>query len=225
MSEGLNGSPYRAFALGINGDELSASQGLQSSSSRLINAGTLSSLNQREHRGTTTKALAVPQSDQLPTLRRLLEVIASGAPDRAALMSAAEVSSRHLSYRLQALRVLQLVDGQRPPLRLAPLAYRLLDAAPESDEERALFAQAIKESPTLCTIAPRLLAEEGPTAETLAAQIKAQSSLSRGTSLRRARALLRWRSYLLCITRVSPRIQRRRRSQQLCLFELEQQRE
>ena len=102
-------------------------------------------------------------------------------------MSAAEVSSRHLSYRLQALRVLQLIDGQRPPIQIAPLAYRLLDAKPESDEERALFAQAIKESPTLCHIAPRLLAEEGPTAETLAAQIKAESGLSRGTSLRRAR--------------------------------------
>ena len=176
---------------------------------------------QRGHQGKQPVALAVPQADQLPTLRRLLEVIASGAPDRAALMSGAEVSSRHLSYRLQALRVLQLVDGQRPPLQIAPLAYRILDAERESDEERALFAQAIKESPTLCHIAPRLLAEEGPTMEALAAQIKAQSSLSRGTSLRRARALLRWRHYLLRIARVSPRPRRRMmRSQQLCLFDL-----
>lgn len=141
---------------------------------------------------------AVPQADSLPKVRELVQAVAARA--RASLRDAglaAGLSTRHASYygrAAETLNLLESIDGDR--YRLAELGHRLLETKPSSVQERAVFAEAIKQSEILNRVAPDLLRSEAWSRDALASRIETIAAFSPSTAHRRAGTLLAWRTYL-----------------------------
>ncbi len=138
----------------------------------------------------------IPQADSLPKLRRLLE----GAKARGSVSAAGEalaLSPRHVSYYAAAAEALQFARRAGDTLRLSPLGQRLLASEAHSQDEAEVWRSAIERSPAVRSVAPKLLADVGPTKGDLAARIGGAAGLSRPTAHRRAETLLRWRKLIL----------------------------
>lgn len=146
--------------------------------------------------------LDVPQADDLAKVRRVLQALAElsteGPAGLMAITDRTAYSRRHTGYRLHAARILGLLrfEGE-DALVLSDLGHRLLEAAPDSADERAVWARAVERSAPLAIIAPDLL-DAGPlTAATLAERMEVLVSFGASTALRRAGCLLSWRRQIL----------------------------
>lgn len=135
----------------------------------------------------------IPQADNLDDIRKVISGIAGGATP-AQISEQTEISSRHVSYALQAARTLGwLAAGEK--LEVTDLGRALLATPAGSLEERDAYRSAITESEVLKAIAPGLLVEATPSREELTAKIrKAAPDLSDETAKRRAQTLLSWRT-------------------------------
>lgn len=138
----------------------------------------------------------IPQADSLPKLRRLLE----GTKARGSMSAAGEaigLSPRHVGYYAAAAEALQLARRVGGTLCLSQLGQQLLASENHSQHEAEIWRNAIQASPTVQSVAPRLLATLGPTKEDLTARIRRAAGHSTKTAERRAETLLRWRKLIL----------------------------
>ena len=139
----------------------------------------------------------LPQASALPKVRALVAAIRDGNDrDLRQAGEAAGLSARHASYYgLAATITLGLAStGER--LEVTPLGSELLRTPRGSLEERAVLRRAIADSPSVTSIAPDLIDDEGPTMEALTHRL-IHAGLSPQTARRRASTLLSWRRYAL----------------------------
>jgi hypothetical protein len=139
----------------------------------------------------------VPQADSLARVRDVMAALAAGGATPEDIVAATGFSLRHVHYRLHAARVLGLVTMGRNIASLTDRGRDAVRAPRDSAKERATWEQAIRESATLKSVAPNLLAKRAPTARELARRLEQKTGLSPATALRRAKALLRWRRAIL----------------------------
>lgn len=138
----------------------------------------------------------IPQSDNLARVRQVIEAIADGVSDIRTISELTAISARHVAYSLCAARVLGWIDDSEAALTAAGAA--LLTTIPEGLEERSELRRAILTSELMRAIAPDLLHAKPLEREELADRILSTvDGLSRSTALRRAQAILAWRTYLL----------------------------
>lgn len=144
------------------------------------------------------RTLDIPQANDLRTVRRVVLAVASEAPDLNAIEAWTDYSPRHARYRLEAARILGLVNvDASQQATVTPLGERLLACEAESPEARALWRDAITFSRPLQIIAPDLLAPRGPDLEELTTRLVEMSELSESTARHRAQGLLAWRRFAL----------------------------
>jgi hypothetical protein len=141
------------------------------------------------------QSIDIPQAS-LPKIRELLIAIRAGAQTQAAIIEATDFSRRHVQYRLQAARVLRLVNIDGVTIRLCPIATELLAAEPVSVRAAAIWTSVIAASPVLQRLAPELLSDDGPTQAELFTRIMLLSQLGEATARRRARDLISWRLHV-----------------------------
>ncbi|MCB9525562.1 MAG: hypothetical protein H6702_19600 [Myxococcales bacterium] len=151
------------------------------------------------------RTLDVPQANDLATVRAVVYAVRKGNLSREELAEFTGFSKRHVRYRVHAARVLGLIDLEADLASITPLGERLLAARVKSDEARQVWKDAIERSPTLQVLAPDLLADQGPDAETLTERICEATGASPSTARRRASGLLRWRYTVLGIEPASER--------------------
>lgn len=135
-------------------------------------------------------SIDVPQADRLEVVRQLVDAVGRGVTANDALANEVGLSDRHLSYYLQAARILGLL-ALRPSPMVLPLGTQLLQASSGSADESRVFAEAIRSNANLLNVCGDFLAEKTDRA-TLAAKLEAQSDLSAATANRRARTLYVW---------------------------------
>jgi hypothetical protein len=139
----------------------------------------------------------LPQASALPKVRALVAAIRDGHDrDLRQAGEAAGLSARHAQYYgLAATITLGLARaGER--LEVTPLGSELLATMRGSLEERAVLRRAIADSPSVTSIAPDLVDDDGPTLEALTHRL-IHAGLSPQTARRRASTLLSWRRYVL----------------------------
>lgn len=139
----------------------------------------------------------LPQASALPKVRALVAAIAAGhdASLRAA-GAAAGLSARHASYYGLAATITLGLASVSERLELTALGHELLATPAGSLEERAVLRRAIADSPSVTSIAPDLVEEDGPSIEALTHRM-VHAGLSPQTARRRASTLLSWRRYVL----------------------------
>lgn len=139
------------------------------------------------------RSVDVPQKEHLSEVRTVLDAVAEGLGERAALAVRCGISERHVSYALAAARTLALVT-EKGVWRLTERGQRLVLTRPGSLAERNRFREAIEQSAILKGLCPRLLGPKEPSRAELAAHLqKKADKLSEATALRRAATLLAWR--------------------------------
>jgi hypothetical protein len=131
----------------------------------------------------------IPQSDSLDLVRCVVSEIAEGHSTVKDISDRTGFSVRHVRYRLEAARILGLLDEM---LRITDRGRRLLTTIPQSREERTVFRRAVQASSVV-----RVLTESGVLThlveiEALAKTINELTGLSIETSMRRARTLRSW---------------------------------
>lgn len=142
------------------------------------------------------RARDIPQADNLARVRVVIDAIADGVSDIRSIADLTAISTRHVAYALRAARVLGWIDDSETTL--TPAGTALLATIPEGLEERSELRRAILTSDLLRTLAPDLLHAKPLPREELADRIlDTVEGLSRATALRRAQAILAWRTYLL----------------------------
>lgn len=140
---------------------------------------------------------SAPQADRLGLVRAAVAAIEDGASTSAKVAIATGVAPRHARYCLHAARVLGLIENEEAPV-ISARGAALLAVPADSDEERAVFCQAIRESEPLGGLSEELLAPSNePSIAELARKIQAHDGGSESTAERRAQTLLCWRRYLL----------------------------
>jgi predicted ATPase len=137
----------------------------------------------------------IPYASNLWKLRRLLEEVdASG--DLAAAGSRVALSRRFVDYYGAAAEVLGLAKRAKGTLVLSAMGRALLATKSGTPFEAAIFRKAIEECAVVMRVAPTLLADRGPTEAELELQLR-QAGLAASTAEQRAKALMRWRKYIL----------------------------
>ena len=138
----------------------------------------------------------MPQADKLATVRRLVEAVRLAVKSKENLKRATNLSSRHLAYYRRAAIVLGVLDvGENEALSLGRFAERLLRTATGSNEERAVFREAILAAKALKPF--RSLFESGELSrKELTDRIIAMTGMSENTARRRAGTLLAWKKYV-----------------------------
>ena len=141
--------------------------------------------------------LDIPQANALEKVRRVVKSVALGAVTLEAIADLTTFSSRHTSYRIHAARILGLLNSEGDRVNLTPKGEKLLETAPLSSEERAIFCSSIESSAVIQVLAPDLLTLCPPSLEELTDRLFKNSRLSRETAERRAGTLISWRKYVL----------------------------
>lgn len=138
----------------------------------------------------------IPQAERLETIREAMRAISANEAASVSEVSVRTgVSKRHVSYRLNAARVLGWLREESGRFTLTEAGAAFLRAAPDSEEELDCFRQAIRTSTFLEPFAAYLAGEEARTRAELAAEIQEFSGLAAATADRRAGALQAWRSH------------------------------
>ena len=143
------------------------------------------------------KAVDVPQADSLSRIRELVQTVQFGATDTARLQKVMTLHPRHVGYHLHAARVLGWLVKDGDGWTVAALGAELVQTAPGSQEERAVYRKSIEKSDYLQQIAPNLLADEEPEQDLLSLKIQDVAGIAPATARRRASTLLRWRTQSL----------------------------
>lgn len=145
------------------------------------------------------QSIDIPQA-RLHMVRALLDAIAAGAHTQATIIEATDASRRHVQYRLQAARVLGLVVFDGATVHLSSAGAELLKTRPGTTQAAAHWTSVIAGCAVLERLAPNLLADDGPDAESIYVNISAASDLSEATARRRARDIYSWRLHILSST-------------------------
>jgi len=155
--------------------------------------------------------LSVPQAT-LARVRAVVDAVAAGAGALELIERTTGISSRHVSYALDAARSLDLVEGEgrKAVIELTHLGKQLAEAEPGSDEEIDAWRTAIDSSAVLAEIAPGLLGEQPPTVSEIAKRIVSATELGEQTANHRAAMILKWRKQLAAPLKARP-IRRPRR--------------
>lgn len=142
--------------------------------------------------------VAIPQADDLDTVRRVLEVVAGGCATRASVQEVTGFTERHMQYRVHAALLLGLLaEDDEDALQLTLVGKAILDAPARSDEERSLWRQAFVTVPALAEVASDLFGPTAPKRQHLASRLSAATLMARSTAVRRASTLLAWRRRML----------------------------
>ena len=88
------------------------------------------------------QSLDIPQANALETVRQIVRAIDLGVTRVESLADYTDYSTRHVSYRLHAARILGLVRLHGDEAELTPLGERLLITKLRSEEERADHGEA-----------------------------------------------------------------------------------
>ncbi|MEE2786572.1 MAG: hypothetical protein VX589_04470 [Myxococcota bacterium] len=143
------------------------------------------------------QSLDIPQANALETVRQIIRAIDLGVTRVESLADYTDYSTRHVSYRLHAARILGFVRLHGDEAELTPLGERLLVTKLRSEQERAVYYDAVQGSAVIQLLVPDLLSLMPPSAEHIAERLFTASKLSRSTSTRRANGLMAWRKYIL----------------------------
>lgn len=140
--------------------------------------------------------LDVPQADKLVTVRRLVEAVNLAVRSKENLKRATELSDRHLAYYRRAAVVLGVLEEDEDrTLSLGPFAERLLATTTGSNDERAVFMEAILAAKALKPFRS-LFATGSLSKKELTNRIIAITGMSEQTARRRAGTLLAWKRYV-----------------------------
>ncbi len=143
------------------------------------------------------KGRDIPQADSLDRVREVVRAVADGASDGEAVGRATGLSKRHVSYYLQAARVLGFLTLGTGRFLLTDEGGRLLATTGRSVAEARVLRRAIEKSAVVKSLAPWLLDPSEPSLDKLQKAIRAVSKLAEATARRRARTLLAWRDRVL----------------------------
>jgi len=131
----------------------------------------------------------VPQADSLTLVRQLVTAIQEGGRTNEDLVLRTGFSERHVRYRLQASRILGLVNEDS---RITPRGKRLLLTNPGTLEERKALRHAIKASAVVKAMGLDVSTPQTFDVSESAKRIAALTGLSIATAERRARGLRSW---------------------------------
>ena len=118
----------------------------------------------------------IPQSDDLRTVRTVVEALCAVGPRVAEIAEETGYSERHVRYRLQSARVLGLIDGSRAATRLG---VSLLRTDTGSSQELRVLVESASKSPSLQVVVPDLLGPNVPDVESLALRIASLTGSSK----------------------------------------------
>jgi predicted ATPase len=144
------------------------------------------------------KSVDIPQDATPIGMRRIVEALESGAENTDELASASHLSERHVSYHLQAARILGFVDRHSKWYEATDLGRRWLQTPEGSAADREVFELALAQSDKIRQLAPGLMSPSAPEIESLTERVRLLGRLSHETAERRAQTLLRYRQYALC---------------------------
>jgi len=137
---------------------------------------------------------SIPQAP-LPTLRRFL----TAARSQGDFLSAGKslgLQKRHIEFHRIAAEVLQLARRDGSVLRISALGQRLLATAAHTQEEAAVWREAIEKCPIVMRVATELLDPRGISKAELTKRLMREGTFTTSTARGRAEALLGWRKYV-----------------------------
>ena len=143
------------------------------------------------------QSIDIPQANALETVRQLIRAIELGVTRVESLADYTDYSVRHVGYRLHAARILGFVRLHGDDAEITPLGERLLGTEPQTEQERAVYYDAVQGSAVIQLLVPDLLSLMPPQTDQIAERLFQSTKLSRSTSTRRANALMAWRRYIL----------------------------
>jgi predicted ATPase len=138
----------------------------------------------------------VPQAPRLDRVRRVVESARGGGTTSERAAARAQMKPRDAAYHLSAATTtlgLLAKDGRK--YRLTSLGERLLETERASEEERAVWIEAVRQSAVVRALADDLLGNKPPDATRIAKRIE-HTGLSPSTAAQRASALVTWREQL-----------------------------
>ena len=148
--------------------------------------------------GRVMKGSDVPQADSLDKLRAVLEVVvADPRVSSQALERKTELSSRHVSYHLAALRTLGLLVPSEDAQLVTPRAHALVRTRRGSRAEASTWQSIIESSEVIRALAPGLFSDRTFRKDAVARRIQREAGLSPTTAKRRATTLASWRTKLV----------------------------
>ena len=142
-------------------------------------------------------SLDIPQANALETVRQIVRAVDLGVTRLDGLVEYTDYSVRHVGYRLHAARILGFVRMHGDDAELTPLGERLLATTLRSEQERAVYYDAVQGSAVIQLIVPDLLSLMPPQTEQITERLFHATKLSRSTAARRANGLMAWRRYIL----------------------------
>ena len=135
------------------------------------------------------RTIDIPQADSLTLVRQVLEAIDKQAPTVTYLSSRTGFSARHVRYRLEAARILGLVDQE---FNFTPRGHRLLETSPGTREEQIEMRRAVRNSVVVKVLALNLSSADSLDTAKTARAIVAITGMSPATAERRSKALRSW---------------------------------
>lgn len=136
----------------------------------------------------------IPQADRLVSVRQVLNEIARGNRTVLEVCRATGVSLRHVQYRWQTARILQVVDVEG---NVSRAGIALLVTPEGSPKENRIWRRIIGSCPAVKILVGDLFSSEEVPRSSLADRIQGATGLSRATAERRAMVFSSWRRQLL----------------------------
>jgi len=143
------------------------------------------------------RAVDVPQADDLGKVRVVVASLKEGPKPLEGIAEDTEYSLRHVHYRINAARILGLVQLVSRIAIITEFGEALLRTPEGSPVERDFFKDCLRTSAIIQKLAPHLLSRREPTRLSLATRMERLAKLAPNTAKRRAGALLSWRRYIL----------------------------
>ena len=140
------------------------------------------------------RSLDVPQADSLPAIRMVVAAVDAGCCGVSAISKGTTFSERHVRYRLQAARILGLLDEK---LAITTRGKNLINTNLGSEEEVQVLQACVRNSAILRLLAPDLLKDQRLDRIGVSKSIQAATGLSPATADRRASVLRAWQRQLV----------------------------
>ena len=137
------------------------------------------------------RSTEIPQVSSLADVRTLVAPLVEGPATLHTLRSRAGLKPRAAGYRMNAARTFGWVVPHQDALVLTPLGHALMRTSIGSEDERAAFIEAFRESRALRRLDEDLRGPTPPSEARLSERIVALTDLSKATADRRAQDLLR----------------------------------
>lgn len=143
------------------------------------------------------KSAQIPGTFRLEHIRAVVGAINDGVGSNALIGVKTGIKTRHVSFAVNAARILGWISGEIGALRTTASGRKLLEAEPGSRAEANHFKRGITASKEVKTLAPKLLTKSAPDYEALTEAISQATGLSETSAKRAARVLLSWRRQAL----------------------------